>query len=333
MIAQQRLLLPPPKRSRRARAAELLAWSTVAVMGMVALSQAAGATPLPPFYVLQALTPLLLVPAAAIAVGAIVKRRRLMAATSIAVMAGLLWLVVPVALHDGALAAPDGARSFTLTHANAYFRTDSPAAAAAALLAEYADVMAVTEQSPQLEAALVAAGATQRYPFRVGAASDERNGVALYSRFPVVGASTAPIGGQPGIDARLDVDGSEVRVVVVHPLPGVDRSDLAQLRRDLPAIDAMARADTVPTVIVGDFNSSRWHPAFRALLRHWTDAHESLGRGLSVSWPVHQLVPAFVRLDHALTDDGMTALAVHDVDVPGSDHRGFTVTLALRVSG
>ena len=31
-------------------------------------------------------------------------------------------------------------------------------------------------------------------------------------------------------------------------------------------------------------------------------------------------------------DDGVTALAVHDVDVPGSDHREFTVTLAIDVT-
>jgi hypothetical protein len=45
------------------------------------------------------------------------------------------------------------------------------------------------------------------------------------------------------------------------------------------------------------------------------------------------VLPPFVRLDHVLMDDGVTALAMHEVDVPGSDHRGFSVTLALPVSG
>jgi endonuclease/exonuclease/phosphatase (EEP) superfamily protein YafD len=332
-----------PVRSGAWLVAWLVAWLTVAVLGLVVLSQAVGRTPIPPVYVLQAMTPYLLVPSAGLAVVALLRGRRLMAGTSVCITAGLLWLTVPVALHGGGPSTvPPGTATFTLAHSNAYFRTGEPAAAADALLAEYADVMAVTEQSPQLEAALAAAGVDERYPFRVGTASEARNGVSLYSRFPFLEASVRDIGGQPGIDATIDTnstgtnDGTNdgiVRVLVVHPLPGMDRAALGELRRGLALIDAAGRADALPTVIVGDFNASRWHPGFRQLLRHWTDAHELLGYGLSASWPAHRILPPFVRLDHALMDDGVTALAVHDVDVPGSDHRGFTVTLALRVSG
>jgi endonuclease/exonuclease/phosphatase (EEP) superfamily protein YafD len=333
MVSAGRIPTDPPTPSRRSRAVELVAWLAVAVMGLVAITQAIGRTPLPPFYVLQALTPYLLLGAVPIAVVAALRRRRLMALTASGIVAGLLWLVVPVVLHDEAAAARAGAPTFTLAHANAYFETTSPREAADVLLAEDADVMAITEHSPQLEAALVAAGVGDRYEFEVGSPSAERNGVALYSRYPFVDATLRDLGGQPGIDARLDVNGSIVRVLVVHPLPGVDRASLDELGDGLSAVDAIGRDDDVPTVIVGDFNASRWHPAFRRLLRHWTDAHEALGRGLSVSWPEHRFLPAFVRLDHALMDDAVTATAVRDVVVPGSDHRGFTVTLALRVSG
>jgi endonuclease/exonuclease/phosphatase (EEP) superfamily protein YafD len=330
----------------------LVAWLAVAVLGLVVLSQAVGRTPIAPVYALQALTPYLLAPSVGLAVVALLRGRRLMAGTSACITAGLLWLVVPVALHGGTpWSAPPGAPTFTIVHSNAYFRTGEPAAAAAALLDEDADVIAVTEQSPQLEAALAAAGVDERYPFRVGSSSELRNGVSLYSRLPFVEASVRDIGGQPAIDATINTNSTGtnstgvnstgtnstgtndgiVRVLVVHPLPGVDRAALGELRRGLALIDAVGRADTLPTVVVGDFNASRWHPDFRRLLQHWTDAHGSLGHGLSVSWPAHWVLPPFVRLDHALMDDGVTALAVHDVDVPGSDHRGFTVTLAIDV--
>ena len=328
-MTAHRLLFEPPTPSRGARALELLAWLTVALMGIVTLSQAGGWTLLPPLYALQALTPYLLLPAALIAVVALLRRRRLMAVTALGIVVAVIWVLAPVLFHADAAAAPVGAPTFTVAHSNAYFKTERPQEAADALLAEFADVMAVTEQSPQLEAALTAAGIGERYPFQVGSASDERNGVALYSRFPFVAAVVRDIGGQPGVDATIDVNGSPVRVLVVHPLPGVDRASLDELQRGLPIIEAIGRDDTLPTLIIGDFNSSRWHPDFRRLLRHWTDAHESLGEGLSASWPTDWPLPPFVRLDHALMDDGVTALAVHDVDVPGSDHRGFTVTLAL----
>ncbi|MEX0846371.1 MAG: endonuclease/exonuclease/phosphatase family protein [Ilumatobacteraceae bacterium] len=327
------VVIDPPASARRATVIEILAWLAVATMGMVALSQAIGRTLLPPMYALQATTPFLLAPAVPVAVVASLRGRHLMALTCVGIAAALLWLTWPVIAHDDPLSAPASAPTFTLTHSNAYFRNTSPDAAAEALLAQWPDVLAVTEQSPQLEAALAAGGVGERYAFRAGSSSERRNGVALYSRFPFIEATVRDIGGQPGIDATIDVGGIAVRVLVVHPLPGVDTTDLSELERGLPAIDAMGRADRTPTVIVGDFNASRWHPAFRRLLSHWTDVHESLGQGFSVSWPENKIVPPFVRLDHALMDDGVTALAAHDVDVPGSDHRGFTVILATRVSG
>ena len=59
----------------------------------------------------------------------------------------------------------------------------------------------------------------------------------------------------------------------------------------------------------------------------------SLGHGLSCSWPTDRgtrsfhVHPPFVRLDHALVNDGLAVLDVDDFDVPGSDHLGLVVTV------
>jgi len=58
------------------------------------------------------------------------------------------------------------------------------------------------------------------------------------------------------------------------------------------------------------------------------EAHIAHGRGFSASWPTDQIVPAFVRLDHALTTAGLVSTDVADFEIPGSDHRGFVVTVA-----
>ncbi len=56
------------------------------------------------------------------------------------------------------------------------------------------------------------------------------------------------------------------------------------------------------------------------------DAHEQTGHGLSFSWPADRgLLPPLFRLDHALMSDGVTATALRDVAIPGSDHVGFVV--------
>ena len=40
-------------------------------------------------------------------------------------------------------------------------------------------------------------------------------------------------------------------------------------------------------------------------------------------------LPPFVRLDHALVRDGLIPTSTKDFTVPGSDHRGFVVSLAI----
>jgi endonuclease/exonuclease/phosphatase (EEP) superfamily protein YafD len=96
----------------------------------------------------------------------------------------------------------------------------------------------------------------------------------------------------------------------------------------LETFGELGSAATEPTLIVGDFNASYWHPAFRDLLRSGlSDAHTVHGKGFSASWPTGKFFPAFVRLDHALTGNGLVSTSVQDFTVPGSDHRGFVVSV------
>ena len=84
------------------------------------------------------------------------------------------------------------------------------------------------------------------------------------------------------------------------------------------------------TIAIGDFHGTRWQPSFGALLAGGLrDAHESVGRGLSRSWPMRRFRPV-ARLMHALADERLFPTAVTDFDVRGSDHRGFVVTYAIR---
>ena len=73
-----------------------------------------------------------------------------------------------------------------------------------------------------------------------------------------------------------------------HPHPEPDRPPRPVGR---PTSSGSARwSPTGPAVMTGDFNAGWWHPEFRRLLRRggWRDAHISVGRGLSCSWPTEQ---------------------------------------------
>ena len=320
----------------------LLGWLVAAAMGTLALTQAFGVTHFPLVYAAQALTVPLLAPAiplAAVAlwIGARSGDRPTLAlgAVCVGISASLVVLVAPtVPPMFGRTTLPRAAAAPRITVAvgNVYFDNPTPERAVAAMLATDADVLVVVEYSGASENEFTAQGADQRYVHRIGTPSDRRNGLAIYSRFPLVNAKITPVGDQDGIDATLDVDGTPMRLLVVHPLPGRSPARLGQLERDIRTIGDVASEGDIPTAVLGDVNASRFHPALRQLLGDFSDVHEALGQGLSASWPTNRRVPPFVRLDHALVSGRMTATSVRDIGLPGSDHSGFVVELGLAAS-
>ena len=308
----------------------LVAWLAVAAMGALAITQALGFGLIGPLPVMQSLTPWLLLPAFPIAVIAAWRPRGALALTAAGVALALLVLSAPIAFPGGRPdVAPDAPR-FSVAFANVYHHNAS-ATAGEAVLAPDADVLAVVELNEAMAEHLEQLGVDDRYPYRVARPHWSSEGLALYSRFPIVSDEIRRIGSRLGLEAELDVDGQPVRVFVVHPFPPV--SDGRTSREWADSLDAIGDAATTPgppTVVVGDFNASRWHPPFRHLLgRGLRDVHEWMGHGFSTSWPVAWDLPPFVRLDHALLGPGMVPTGVRELHVPGSDHRGFVADLAV----
>jgi endonuclease/exonuclease/phosphatase (EEP) superfamily protein YafD len=315
-----------------------VAWAAVVVSALVALSQVVGTTGHPLLYVLQAFTLHAVVGLAVVAAIAALLRRPWLAGSGVVVAIVLATVVVPAITARSAVGAtaagPDAAR-LTVVHANTYYANRRvPVAAdviAAAVERDDADLVVVTELSPDLESALLDRIGDE-FVHRAGEATDERNGLGVFSRLPLSDVRFGPYRTMPGIEVTVRPDGvTPIRVIGVHPVPGVEPEDLTRWHVDLEHIgDRATAAGEPPTLVVGDFNASRWHPPFRRLLdRGLADAHEYLGRGLSSSWPVSWWRPRFVRLDHALVDDRVAPVSVRDLVVPGSDHTGFVVTVAV----
>ena len=90
--------------------------------------------------------------------------------------------------------------------------------------------------------------------------------------------------------------------------------DFDAWRTDLATAAEIGRTTTEPTLLIGDLNSSYWHPDFRRLLdAGFVDANAAAGSGFSTSWPTGKVIPAFVRLDHALTIDGLVSTDIVDL--------------------
>ena len=65
---------------------------------------------------------------------------------------------------------------------------------------------------------------------------------------------------------------------------------------ELDAIDQFTHTPGLgPTVLAGDYNATRWHPAMRKIMDGpFVDAHEEVGKGLTSSWPAN-FIPRSIR--------------------------------------
>ena len=281
------------------------------------------------FVAFQAMTPYVLFCAAPVALAACLGRRHSLAITAIVPLTTLMVLSFPIVFHADPPAVAENSPRFSIATSNMLFVNPTPSAAAARLIATDADVLVFIEVTRPLHDALVAVLAESGhddYPYRVGTNTLGSESIELWSRRPIVSGGLVELGDRPAIDVMLDIDGTEVRVVAVHPYPPTFNA--LGWQSQLQTIGDAAAGTGTPTLLIGDFNGSRWHPSFRRLLeRGWQDTHETLGHGWSVSWPMDEgwFPPQFVRIDHALFRNGLTPTGMDDFEVPGSDHKGYRV--------
>jgi endonuclease/exonuclease/phosphatase (EEP) superfamily protein YafD len=276
---------------------------------------------------LQALTPWLVPFAGAAAVVALVLGHDAAAAAGAAVGIAFLALVRPLAF-PAPLPPPGGGTRLTIAHANLLYTNPSIDEAIDALLALDADLIALSELTHDFAGAIAASPLGERYPYTVLRPGDASVGLGIWSRVPIA-PGPVPGGSTMTLTAEVALDDEPIVVLLAHPLPPLFEGD--HWRREMTAMEQLEPDVRERTVLVADLNVSYYHPPFRRFVdaTGWRDVHQALGRGFSVSWPTDRSAPPpFVRLDHALVGGQLTATAVADHDVPGGDHRAFTVTVS-----
>ena len=310
---------------------ELTAWVALTPMLALSLTQWFDIEGRRSIAAFQALTPWILIWALPIALIATAARRHLLALTALVPVITLLVLSYPIVFHADAPSAAADSPHLTIAYSNLLYSNPVPEKAAQALLHADADVMVMVELDTPLHDAMVAQTPAGDYPYRAERTNRGSQSIGVWSRFPIESGGAVMVSERPSIDVVLDVGGRSVRLLAVHPYPPT--TDAHGWSSQLKAISDYAITSTLPTILLGDFNGSRWHPSYRALLARTglRDSHEALGHGWSLSWPMDRgsFPPPFVRIDHALFGTGITPVAIADLMAPGSDHKGFLVTFAF----
>ncbi|MEU7872431.1 endonuclease/exonuclease/phosphatase family protein [Dactylosporangium sp. NPDC049140] len=198
------------------------------------------------------------------------------------------------------------------------------------------DLLAVQEYTEAGRAALRAAGLEEALPDAVAYPRADAGGSAVYSRFPLAAKGYRHLaGGFMQAHASVQVPGAaEVYVESAHPCAPMGRASDACWLADLAEQPAATPGGPV-NVLMGDFNSTLDHKAFRRVVaKGYDDAADIAGAGLSTSWPYDDrwYFPS-VTLDHVLADKRVAVRKVVVHRVAGSDHRAVYAELVLPKAG
>lgn len=267
-------------------------------------------------------------------------RRWWVAAVATVVVLAFAWVVLPRGIGSGTPASAGTATTIRVLSANLKLGQADPAAVLELVRDRRADVLAVQELTPELEASLEQAGITTLLPYRETHPDSGGAGSAVYAAFPLHGGGVRK---NPGgfLQAYATVEVPGARPVVVesaHPCPPRSLNHLDCWRADLAGQpgphDAPATPDSPDSpvrVLAGDFNATLDHRPLRRLLgKGYRDAAATVGKGLIGTWGPYDGDPIPpVTIDHILVDRrvGVRKVSVHGV--PGSDHRALFAELAL----
>ena len=256
---------------------------------------------------------------------------------AIAGVAGVAALALGLAMVPRAIAGPEsearGPRLVVMT-SNAYVGQADARAILRIAREHDVDVLSLQELRPELMRRLDRLGALEQFPGRSVDPRAGASGSGVLSRRPLEAVEAAPNAkghAQPEVVPRVP-GAPPVWVKAVHPSPPISATEAAGWQEALAALPgADARGDV--EIMAGDFNATLDHRELRALLdRGWVDAADSVGAGLTWTWPAKRRRALPLTIDHVLVDRQVRVEDVTVVNVPGSDHRAVIAQLRLPAS-
>jgi endonuclease/exonuclease/phosphatase (EEP) superfamily protein YafD len=224
-----------------------------------------------------------------------------------------------------------GPQELRVAALNLWFRNQHLDLVARWIADENADVLVLSEVTPELRVAL--APALAGYPYQTISEGETRADVLLASRTPIeivplesadareymVHARVCPA--QAGDAARC------AWIIGAHVPSPVSPGRIVHRDRLLAEIGAVARVHHgEPVIVLGDLNSSPWAPGFRTMAARGDLVDSARGRGIWPTWNT-RLPVAQTPIDHILVGGPVTVLARAVGPDVGSDHLPVTARL------
>jgi Uncharacterized protein conserved in bacteria len=317
-----------PRRGRR-RVSGRLAWIAItpfaawAVTRMAGLERGSWSAQLmtaTPYAAAGSLVPLLL---------AVLSRRRVAMLVAAATTAALAVSVLP-RLAPSAQAAASGPTLRVLS-ANLLFGRADAEAVVDLVRRLRPDVLSTQELTPAAVFDLDDAGLKELMPYRVLKDEFSATGSGLYARYPLTELPELfrAIGHNMPAARMTLPNGAQVELVDVHTFPPLGSRQTELWREGLRSLPSAPKSGPY-RILVGDFNASLDHAAFRDLVsRGYVDAADATGKGLVPTWPANKRVPPMITIDHLLADERLAVTGYEVHDLPRTDHRAIFTEVRL----
>ncbi|WP_238013061.1 endonuclease/exonuclease/phosphatase family protein [Dactylosporangium sp. AC04546] len=326
-------LVPPSAPRRRRRWLTVLVWLMVVPFVIWTAARLLGLESGFPTVQLIAFTPYVAV-ASLVPLAIAILTKRIWPAVVVAVATiALAACVLPRMIADSDPGTEDGPSLRVMTVNMLMGRAD-PVRIVNLIREHKVDLLALQEFTEEARGALRRAGLETELPNTVSYPRPGVGGSAVYSRFEVSDKGYrrfSPPFGQA--QAGVKVPGAkDLYVESVHPCapaPTTDRDEC--FVDDLAAQPAATPDGPTVNVLLGDFNSTIDHEAFRGVLdKGYRDAADVVGAGCVGSWPYDDrwFIPA-VQLDHVVADKRVGVRKVSAHQVAGSDHKAVYAELVL----
>lgn len=194
------------------------------------------------------------------------------------------------------------------------------------------EVLALQETTEPFLKELANAGIYDYLPYSTVGSADHYFGNALFSAAPLDSPTDAEFDSSasdmPAGTVAFDGGRLAVRFVSVHTT-SPSASTWGLWRRSLNEMDTLRSRTDVRYVLMGDFNATTDHAAFRRLLgERFQDATMTSGHGIVFTWPSDKRpAPAAVGIDHIVTERDVRVGQIKTIRIPGADHDALLATL------
>jgi len=191
------------------------------------------------------------------------------------------------------------------------------------------DVLVLQEFTAEWEANTTVL--SQNYPFTLLEARPSGDGMAIFSRYPLLAKERLDLDSSTHVALRVEFafDQNRFTLLALHPTTPITPWKFRNRNKQFAEAAAIVRAAKGPKILIGDLNATMWSPYFATLLRESGLRDARRGFGIQTTWPAS--LPSFLRLpiDHCLVSDDWFVQGVTTVGKTGSDHKAVLFELAL----